>query len=87
MEVFAQQNRQLIEEFNVVNNQLHHAELSSISLQQKIDIYRGEKKALDGLSIDALEEVEKELKKTLQLIEDKKVRKTALLYRQLFQSV
>ena len=73
MEVFAAQNKQLIEEFTTLNKQLQRSEDSSREQEKKLLQYAGDNSALDVLGIEQLEVLEKQLKQVLTKIEQKKV--------------
>lgn len=72
LEVFARQNKQLIEEFNLVNKRLNALEDQNKDLTQQIRRYKGDSAALDELTIQDYETLEKDMKKALPYIEAKK---------------
>lgn len=74
LEVFATQNKQLVEEYRFMSDELANAQDIIASLRKKVHLYEGRKEEIDLLTIDDCEESEKLLKKTLAVLEDRKVR-------------
>lgn len=74
LEVFATQNKQLVEEYRSMSDELANAQDIIASLRKKVHLYEGRKEEIDLLTIDDCEESEKLLKKTLAVLEDRKVR-------------
>jgi hypothetical protein len=73
LEVFARHNKQLLEEFTLLSQQVSDTDATNCRLRTEVDRYRGDREALEDLTIDQLEDLERDMKRALQVIEDKKV--------------
>ena len=74
LEIFKEQNSQLLHEYSLQSTQLVDLQDELITTGSSLKRLQGEKSALDGItSIEQCEELERTLKHSLDLVEARKV--------------
>jgi hypothetical protein len=73
LEVFVLQNKQLLEEYRVMSDELANTQDTYNKSKRKIEVFEGQKEALNRLTIEECEDYEKMVKSTLHKIEERKV--------------
>jgi hypothetical protein len=73
LEVFVLQNKQLLEEYRVMSDELANTQDTYNKFKRKIEVFEGQKEALNRLTIEECEDYEKTVKSTLHKIEERKV--------------
>lgn len=74
MTVFTDQNTQLLREFAKLTQQLTQSQDEFFELELQMNRLLGEPAALDSITIEECDEVERALKSSLERVEAKKVR-------------
>jgi hypothetical protein len=67
------QNKQLLEEYRVMSDELANTQDTYNKSKRKIEVFEGQKEALNRLTIEECDDYEKTVKSTLHKIEERKV--------------
>lgn len=73
MEQIVNQNKQLLVEFSILKEEKNEEEELRKKLQKRINLLSGDTQEINLLTLDECEEIEKLLKHTMDVIENKKV--------------
>jgi hypothetical protein len=73
LEVFANQNKQLVEEYRTMSDELASFQDQLTVSQKQVAVYEGKRQEINLLTLTELEEYEKTIKNTLHILEERKV--------------
>lgn len=79
LEVFKDQNTQLLQEYAALSKQLGEAQEEASSMEHQLNRYLGERDALEGITLEECELLEKRLKDAIDKVEAKKVSSLPLI--------